>query len=348
MYNIPDYRKISGYNFARICDFVFSESMSHDQFKKIDKSNIEIIHKSKNIIYYKVKKLILNENDIIYTNPVDAVLLFKYLKNLKHIKNLVLVTSQTDEPVTKKLFQKKPEAISKWFSTNVAYNHKDLIPIPLGVANNYSPKNLLINSFSSIEKDLPKINKLYINMQKNTNRTLRGNLKDFFSKFEWVEIDEPNLTLEDYLTKLRKHKFILCPQGNGIDTHRIWESLYAGSTPVVVKNQAHSNLKNLPIIFVDRFEDLTFEALQEEYEKIKNLNYKELDISFWENKISKFKNQTEKTTEVIEKYAYYEFYYFKKREIIATVLNFYKKIKYFSYQLIKYLTFKNIILKLKK
>ena len=63
MYNIPDYRKISGYNFARICDFVFSESMSHDQFKKIDKSNIEIIYKSKNIIYYKVKKLILNENE---------------------------------------------------------------------------------------------------------------------------------------------------------------------------------------------------------------------------------------------------------------------------------------------
>ena len=168
-------------------------------------------------------------------------------------------------------------------STNVAYNHQDLIPIPLGVTQLFS-KNLLINNFSSIEKDL-KINKLYINMQKNTNRTLRGNLKEYFSKFEWVEIDEPNLTLEDYLTKLRKYKFILCPQGNGIDTHRIWESLYAGSTPVVVKNQAHSNLKNLPIIFVDRFEDLTFEALQEEYEKIKNLNYKELDISFWKNKI---------------------------------------------------------------
>ena len=29
-------------------------------------------------------------------------------------------------------------------------------------------------------------------------------------------------------------------------------------------------------------------------------------------------------TEVIEKYAYYEFYYFKKREIIGIVLNFYK------------------------
>jgi hypothetical protein len=348
MYNFPDNRKISGFNFARICDFVFSESMTHEQFKIIDRSNIEILYNSKNMIYYKASRLILNDNDIIYTNPVDAVLLFKYLKNLKFIKNIVLVTSQTDVPVTKKLFEKKPKIISKWFATNVAYDHEDLVPIPLGIANNYSPKNLLINNFSSQKKDTPKIKKLYINMQKNTNRTLRGSIEEYFSKFEWVEIDEPNLTLEQYLTKLKQHKYILCPQGNGYDTHRIWESLYAGSTPVVLKNQTHSNLKNLPIIFVDKFEDLSLQVLDEEYEKVKNSNYRELDINYWKSEFSKIKNQEEKASEVIEKFKYYEIYYFKKRRIIGKILNFYKKVKYIFYQLTKNLKIKNKRLRLKK
>ena len=30
--------------------------------------------------------------------------------------------------------------------------------------------------------------------------------------------------------------FIISPPGNGIDTHRVWETIYAGSYPVVEKN----------------------------------------------------------------------------------------------------------------
>ena len=42
--------------------------------------------------------------------------------------------------ITKKLFDKKPECISNWFALNVDYRNNSLIPLPLGIANDYSYK----------------------------------------------------------------------------------------------------------------------------------------------------------------------------------------------------------------
>ena len=36
-----------------------------------------------------------------------------------------------------------------------------------------------------------------------------------------------------FLQSIRQHDFVLCPRGNGRDTHRLWESLYLGSIPIV-------------------------------------------------------------------------------------------------------------------
>lgn len=37
-----------------------------------------------------------------------------------------------------------------------------------------------------------------------------------------------------YLSELADHRFCLCVRGNGIDTHRFWESLYLGVVPIVI------------------------------------------------------------------------------------------------------------------
>ena len=50
------------------------------------------------------------------------------------------------------------------------------------------------------------------------------------------EIQEPNLTKKDYLDALTNYKYIFCPEGLGLDTHRFWETIYAGSIPVTKNN----------------------------------------------------------------------------------------------------------------
>ena len=42
---------------------------------------------------------------------------------------------------------------------------------------------------------------------------------------------------DEYLNELSKYRFCLCLRGNGIDTHRFWESLYLGVIPVILNNK---------------------------------------------------------------------------------------------------------------
>ena len=98
------------------------------------------------------------------------------------------------------------------------------------------------------------------------------------------------LKLEEYIEDLSHHKFAVSPEGNGIDCYRTWECLYLGVIPIVKENKAMSFFKDLPILFVDNYDNITPEFLEKIYEekfKNKNFNLKKLNISFWDNEIKK-------------------------------------------------------------
>lgn len=68
------------------------------------------------------------------------------------------------------------------------------------------------------------------------------------------------LPMDDYLERLEESVAIVCPPGNGVDTHRHWESLYKGAWAVVEDNAHTQNLlreyPSLPLIPIKDIEDL--------------------------------------------------------------------------------------------
>jgi putative cell wall-binding protein len=68
-------------------------------------------------------------------------------------------------------------------------------------------------------------------------------------------------TYIQYLRELSTYKFCLCIRGNGIDTHRFWESLYLGVVPVIINNNTTNSsnfvkyLKRLNIPFYEIVND---------------------------------------------------------------------------------------------
>ena len=69
--------------------------------------------------------------------------------------------------------------------------------------------------------------------------------------------------MDKYHDSLKNYRFVLCPWGNGIDTHRIWETLYSGNIPVTKQHHTFSTSQELPIIFVDSYEEITEKKLLE-------------------------------------------------------------------------------------
>lgn len=90
--------------------------------------------------------------------------------------------------------------------------------------------------------------------------------KERFNVLAWGR-DNPNiadthfmlLPQEQYFELAQKYKFIFCSEGNGFDVHRIWETLYQGSFPVVLKTPWSQSLTyfGLPILHVNSYLEIT-------------------------------------------------------------------------------------------
>jgi hypothetical protein len=68
----------------------------------------------------------------------------------------------------------------------------------------------------------------------------------------------------------------------------LWEALYCGIIPIVIRHQAHEGLEgNLPILFVDSYEQVNEDVLNNTYSDFsrKTWNMGMLMVSWWINKM---------------------------------------------------------------
>ena len=105
---------------------------------------------------------------------------------------------------------------------------------------------------------------------------------------------------QEYKNNLNNHLFILCPEGNGLDTHRIWESIYLGSVPVVKKHITHKSLDNLRVLKVDKFEDINLETLKQFEENNTYQDMKKIKIDYWIELIRSGNNEKIMNIEISE------------------------------------------------
>ena len=59
----------------------------------------------------------------------------------------------------------------------------------------------------------------------------------------------------EYFKELSSYKFCICPEGNGIDTFRIWECILTNTIPIVQNNYGNRIFSKIwPMILVNRYE----------------------------------------------------------------------------------------------
>jgi hypothetical protein len=81
----------------------------------------------------------------------------------------------------------------------------------------------------------------------------------------------PNIHIEpnEYFVSLPSYKFVVSPEGNGIDTHRTYESLMAGCIPIVEHNPYIEKLyEGCPILYTYDYSEITPEYLDQKYSEM--------------------------------------------------------------------------------
>ena len=280
---------ISGFKFAEIADIIFSGIFIKSKLGTLNLKD-DITDNIGDSEYISVEKKFfeLKENQIIFCKTEYIKELFKILDSQCEFKNIKLITHQSDLKISKKMYKLKPDCVSKWYSTNVDYEHSDLIPIPLGIGNFHSKNLYEHNVLNSSYQNMIFANKsglLYINFNPNTNFEHRKNLYNYFEHENWVNSDKSTLNHKTYKDNLSKHNFTLTPWGNGIDTHRFWETLYNGSIPVAKKHLLYKSFKTFPKVLVNEYSVISSDFLNQELVNFQNqsdsFNFSELDFNHW-------------------------------------------------------------------
>jgi hypothetical protein len=178
--------------------------------------------------------------------------------------------------------------IQKIFTQNLETEPTDkLKPLPIGIANSmYAHGDLYC--WGKILRTTPckKTGKVYSQFSIDTNVMKRKKCLDIITSKGLVT--QSSCAYMDYLELLRTFEFAICPEGNGIDTHRFWECLYLKTVPICLKNHLTEYVSYFfPVVLLDSWEDLDVTQLVYDGPSWPANSAEMLDIEFWMNPIKR-------------------------------------------------------------
>lgn len=87
-------------------------------------------------------------------------------------------------------------------------------------------------------------------------------------------IHNNRLSISDYFGHLAEYKFIISPEGNGIDCHRHYEAIMAGCIPIIEDNpNIREKYKGCPVLYTTDYSEITEEYLQNVYNTMLHSTY---------------------------------------------------------------------------
>ena len=245
-----------------------------------------------NIVYVKTD-FIKDRNNLLVkqSNWRD----FDITYDLRNIK--ILITGHSDYDINEnELDIINSSNLKLWLCQNKNCNHPKLLSIPIGLPNlelgseihKISGNLDIVYNISKTKKEI--INLVYLNFSSWTYPLEREKVINLYSTKNWVTCEDTIITHEgrkNFLHNINNHKFVFATRGNGIDTHILWESLYLRTIPIVKRCIGMEDFNDLPILFIENWEDITEDFLNEQYEIIMNKTYnlEKLDVNYWINLI---------------------------------------------------------------
>lgn len=164
-------------------------------------------------------------------------------------KKFVFIVHNSDLPFGMQQFRLLAQHSIHIYAINTTIRHQMITTIPLGFVDKQLP---LLSGFKGGSSERPY--EIYVNFSTNTNSPKRKECLDAFKDDPRV-VYHQNLSVPEYLMDLCRSKFVLCPEGTGMDTHRVYESILCGATPVVLRNSLSHLYEKLPVCIVDKWMD---------------------------------------------------------------------------------------------
>ena len=201
----------------------------------------------------------------------------------------VVVCHNSDENFTEEygrcLLDNCPN-IMKIYTQNIMFPPTGKIrPLPIGLANRmWTHGNIQAWKTHSTST---KTHLLYYYCDVNTNSKIRNHMCQALQE-KGLRM-QPRVSYDEYVQVLKSCKFAICPEGNGVDTHRFWECLYAKTIPICIRNPLVEYYSHFfPMILLDSWYDFDMKTLTAtyEYEQFTWYNTRLLTLDYYVKQIN--------------------------------------------------------------
>ena len=223
---------ITGERFQELADLSLMTRDKIEFHKSLNPSVEKIIIDYQNITEKDIETISKYKKLFVYMDHLDLF----FEKVYPRLTSQFVLLCHNGDLKFKKEFQKylDESKLLHCISVNCEFRHHKLTNIPIGLANRmWEHGNLEVFDKvrrASINSNFHKTALYYFYFTISTNFMLRIKLYEklkFF--FEWGRKEN----FENYLMRLATSKFAICPEGNGYDTHRLSESVYFNTIPIL-------------------------------------------------------------------------------------------------------------------
>lgn len=203
-------------------------------------------------------------------------------------KKFIIFTAFEDTPLDDYIWDKIPENVLKINSANAVIFGDKIVPFPHGIErkmySGYNHHEILENA---IQSNIEPSKLLFVAHRTDTGN--RASIGALFEDKNWATVT--HLPYQQYLAEMKRHKFVLCPSGNGIESARNWETLYMRRVPIFKDHPyLREMFKDFPALFVKDFDEVTEELLLANdhlYQEVQSVDIEKLDLNWWFKKCTK-------------------------------------------------------------
>lgn len=261
---LTNFPYLSGDTFSSLCDVAIN-SLPLNSYERSELERVNSVFISSDLL-------------------IDFIELLPLFNNLK-----ILVAGNGDTNHTEIIIPNDLD-ITLYCQNYAGSNQENINLLPLGLEN-------LKLAGSGQEKYFSSTNSAHIfdsvlvPPHGNTNKVRHDEIQNLHGSNLFV-VREGRLSRRDYFRETCRYKFVLCLEGNGFDTHRVWETLYQNSFPVVLNTGWSRNLKNLglPILVVDDLDFLDSNILRNHALENPHYSARETEIlwaPYWQSLFTK-------------------------------------------------------------
>ena len=145
------------------------------------------------------------------------------------------------------------------FGINVVQVNEHIYSIPIGLESPSYRSGGRLKDYrkNPINDSSKRALSFLVAWNASTNLLKREYASNVFRKTPDTYFAERRIPAQVVHKLMRKSLFVPCPAGNGLDTHRIWESLFLGSVPIILYEDNFAALDGWPVLVVKSWQEVS-------------------------------------------------------------------------------------------